>query len=419
VAANHGDGLPLADVLWLVTLGAMPILPVALRSTIAIAALLAITPAQDQPKTFAARSKAFAAWFTGEAKEAHAALTSGDKTRAAAVVKAIRARVDQLVPGLRVNFEGAPAGEPVTMYLQPGKDRAVQLLGRALLASMPNVEQFRFVPWRQPAKADTHLVDIGKEPVRLQDLVTVVQFDAGKQGLVVHLWNEHLGRLEEADRARVARFGVERALGAAMEQRWLAAVHVLDDEPAEDNDGFARGADVLRTALALLPKAMEPEQPPELVSDDYFKSDRDFAEGSRCADIALGRTRFPDLIYDLQVGDTPETVQRLAKLGVSACFVAMTGTVAYNPFDADSKDTVMALRKQFAADLATALESAGAGVLVGTASGNEKGYFDLVLFDHDAALPIIARVAKANQQVRTATLVSFSPTDPKVLAECK
>ena len=62
---------------------------------------------------------------------------------------------------------------------------------------------------------------------------------------------------------------------------------------------------------------------------------------------------------------------------------------------------------------------AGVGVLVGTASGKEKSYFDLVLFDHEAALPILARVAKANEQVRTATLVSFSPTDPKVLAQCK
>lgn len=397
----------------------MPILPVTLRSTIAIAALLAITPAQDQPKTFAARSKAFATWFTAEAKEAHAALTSGDKKRAEAAAKAIRARVAELVPGLRVNFEDAPAGEPITMYLQPGKDRVVQLMGRALLASMPNVEQFRFVPWRQAATGDTHLVNIGKDPVRLKDLVTVVQFDAEKQGLVVHVWNEHLGRLGEADRARMARFGVERAFGAAMEHRWLGAVHVLDDEPAEDNDGFARGADLLRTALALLPKAMEPEQPPELVSDDYFKSDRDFAEGSRSADIALGRTRFPDLIYDLQVGGTPETVQRLAKLGVSACFVAMTGMVYYNPFDADSKEAVFALRKQFAADVAAALESAGVGVLVGTASGKNTSYFDLVLFDHEAALPILARVAKANEQVRTATLVSFSPTDPKVLAQWK
>lgn len=397
----------------------MPILPVTLRSTIAIAALLALLPAQDQPQTFAARSKAFATWFTAEAKEAHAALTSGDKTRTAAAAKAIRARVDELVPGLRVNFEIVPASEPVTMYLQPGKDRVVQLLGRALLASMPNVEQFRFVPWREAAKADTHLVDIGKDPVRLKDLVTVVQFDAEKQGLVVHLWNQHLGQLKEADRARMARFGVERALGAAMEQRWLRAVHVLDDEPAEDNDGFARGADVLRTALALLPKDMKPEQPPELVSDDYFKTDRDFAEGSRSAEIALGRTRLPNLIYDLQVGGTPETVQRLAKLGVSACFVAMAGTVAYNPFDHDSKETVMAVRKQFAADVAEALESAGVGVLVGTAFGTSKGYFDVLLFDHEAALPILARVAKANDQVRTATLVSFSPTDPKVLAQCK
>ncbi|MBL8752163.1 MAG: hypothetical protein JNK15_02585 [Planctomycetes bacterium] len=397
----------------------MPTPPRTLRCLVAIASLVAFAKAQDEPPTFRARTKAFAAWFSDQAKDAHAALTSGDKKRAEVAAKAIGARVAELVPGLRVNFERTPAGEPVTMYLQPGKDRVVQVLGRALVAALPPVEQFRFVPWRTPAAADTHLVDIGKDPVRLADLVTVCQFDAEQQGLVVHVWNEHLGRLGEADRARMARFGVERAFGAAMELRWLRAVHVLEDEPATENDGYARGADLRRTAQGLLREQKDPDLDPDLVDDTYFKSDREFPEGSRCADIAFGSSRLPDLVYDLQVGGTPETVQRLGKLGVTAGFVAMTATIAYDPFDHEAKTKVLALRKQFADDLGKALAADGVGMLVGTASGNAKGYCDVLLFDEAAARPILERVAKANDLVQAAALVSFSPTDPKVLRQLK
>lgn len=393
----------------------MPIHSRSARGIVAATTIVAIAVGQDEPPTFAARSRAFATWFQAQAKEAHAALTSGDKKRAETAGKAVAARIAEVVPGLRINFEPTPAGQPVTMFLQPGKDRVVQVLGRALLAFLPPIEQFRFVPWRMPAQADTHLVDIGQTPVRLADLVAVCQFDEEKQGLVVHVWNEHLGRLREADRTRVARFGVERAFGGAMEQRWLRAVHVLDDEPAAENDGYARGAELRRTAIGLLREQKEPELDPDRVADTYFKSDREFAAGSRCADIVLGSTLLPDLVYDLQVGGTPETVQRLARLGATAGFVAMTATIPYDPFDDETKTKVHELRKQFADELGEALNKAGVGSLVGTAEGPAKGYYDVLLFDFAAARPVLERVAKANALVQSATLVSFSPVDQKEL----
>ncbi len=397
----------------------MPILPRSLLGCVAATTLAAFAAAQDATPTFAARCQAFATWFTAQAKELHADLNSGDKARTQTAAKAIGARVAELVPGLRINFERGPASEPLVMYLQPGKDRVVQLLGRALLASLPPVEQFRFVPWRLPAQADTDLVVIGKDPVRLGDLVAVCQFDEAKQGLVVHVWNQHLGRLGEADRVRMVRFGVERAFGAAMEQRWLRDVHVLDDEPTPENDGYARGADLRRTALGLLRDQQDPELDPDRVEEAYFKSDREFPAGSRCADIAFGSSRLPDLVYDLQVGGTPDTVQRLARLGAAAGFVAMTATIAYDPFDDAAKTKVLTLRKQFADELGEALTKAGVGALVGTASGSARAYYDVLLFDLAAARPVLERVAKANALVQSATLVSFSPTDPKELLRLK
>jgi hypothetical protein len=375
--------------------------------------------AQEAAPTFVARIASFATWFVSQAQTAHADLTSGDKKRAEVAGKAIGARLAELVPGLRVNFEPVASGQPVTMYLQPGKDRILQVLGRAVVAAMPKVEQFQFVPWRTPAPSEATLVEIGKDPVRLADLIGVCRFDAEHQGVVVHVWNQHLGRLTAHDQARMARYGVERAFGAAMAQRWLRDVVVLDEEPSADNEGYARGADLRPAAMALLPVASEPDLAPELVSDDYFKSDRDFPDGSRCADIAFGASRLPDLVYDLQVSGTPEAVQRLAKVGVTACYVAMTTTTAYDPFDVDAKTEVLRVRKEFAGELDLALTAARVGVLVGTASGMAKGYCDLLLFDRDEARPVLERVAKANTMVRAATLVSFSPTDPKTLMQLK
>ena len=385
-----------------------------------LTALLAPALAAQTSPPFAARCAAFAAWLQQQAGPLHDALLSGDKARVDPLGKELRAQVAAVVPGLGVASGSREGDAPFPLHLNPDKDRCRQLLGRALVAALPPIEGLVVTPWRAPSPASTTLANLGKTAVQLADFTALCRFDEARTGLVFEVHHELFARLGEADRDKLARLAVGRALGGAMEQRWLRAVTVLDEAPADDAEGRADGGSLRATAAALLrAREFDPELAPEQVEDTYFKPERECAAGSRGDDVVLGRTVLPDLIYDLQVSGTPETVARLAALGVTACFVAVEPTVARNPFDASTGEAIALLRDQLARELGQKLAAAHAGIVVGTADGKQRVYVDLLLFDGEPSTAIVKATVRAAAKVRTAQLFSFDPTRAEAVAGLK
>lgn len=378
---------------------------------------LASAPLGQTPTTFRARVEAFWKDVAAHADEYRAALLGDDAERAQAVGNALGETLDELVPGL--TFGAEPHANAVRLALLSGGDRTRQLLGREVAAAMPRIPGFECVAWRPPQEPERALGTLGERELFTREFVVLGEWDGDAPMLTLSVWHESLPQLADEDRAALATFFVERALGDAFCAITPRTVHALEAAPADDAPNRIAGEALYTTLVEFLKSEnFDAATPPELREEYYGAPSGDPAPGTRLAELLSGASRYLDVVADYNLSLGTETVDRLAALGAHAVFVECEHSLVHRPFDPDGAAPSEA-RRLLAEALERELTKQHAGTVVGWGEGRSAIWLDLVLFDEARALEIVRAQLASEAWIDAARLHAFDASRAEPLATLK
>ena len=276
---------------------------------------------------------------------------------------------------------------PKQLLAEYWHSRAVDLPGWTFFAS------------RQPASPETlkstAIAVSDKAQVDVQNFMIETTVNEETQQIDITAWHEALEHVDEEHHFQILFLLLDETIGEFGVQTWLGEIKV------ERLSGQG-----VRRSLMDLPKFIEQVEnyhqwekyPPLETYAAYEVSE--LASGPR-GDTVVGSSCIPDVIFDYIENEGHSSEDPLADSGAEFIYLAIDAAVF-----AEGDEVEMRMSIEDALD--EALHLAESGQVVGSATGNENSYIDILILDGMESRKIIEQTMKQLRLSSQCRLVSFA-----------
>ncbi len=344
-------------------------------------------PAPEPPQTLKQRVRAFWHWYSGAAEGLYAAI---EEKRCGDLEPLVSPKVDEFLPGMAWVFGPGENDVGHSFTLTPEGDPHQRLVAQYWLQNAPQLEGWTFYASRQPSKLGGHSIRINDTDFSAEEIWITPFVDEQEECVDLTVWHPLFGTIEQRLRWTVTSLWLDEALGEDLVSQRIGEVKLGDDQLAGS------------MPLSELPDfiaQLEQENGwkrfiPYLCYSAYRYDEPELEAGLR-KDIFAGTTLQMRIVHDYPMDSNP-----LADFGAAYEMIVI-------PIDMLPSGRQVDVRGELEETLNAALESEGAGKVLGGASGLENAYIDFVIFDGARSRHLVNSVMAATPFAERYSIANF------------
>lgn len=256
-----------------------------------------------------------------------------------------------------------------------------QLLAQVWHSSKVEVDGWTFYASRQPSpeeRLNDLAITIGEDQrIDMDSLLVQTNVDEENEKIDLIAWHSAYEHLPEADRVQILFLLLDEALGEFGTQSWIGTIEV---NPLTEDQPHTRSLDQLPKYVESVGAYHEWEKLPPTETYSLYEMPGNL-EGPR-GDTAVGNTCIMDVIGAYVGGKGKLEDDPLADTRAQLAYIQIDGRHFPDGEQADVRGNIEDVINE-------ALESHGAGQVLGGAFGLQSSYIDLLLLDGDNSLAIV------------------------------
>lgn len=344
--------------------------------------------------TFKQRVLEFWNWFESIAPECEASLASDDPKF---IVDKVTRYMSKHLPTLSWAL-GSNASGTLSFTLTGEGIVPKQVLTDFWLSQAIDRPGWEFHASRQPTPRDAlRELSIGvsdQDQVDAEHFLLETEVDEESERIDIVAWHPALEKVDDEHHFQILFLLLDEALGEFGVQSWLGEIKV---EPLN-------GESIQRSLLDL-PKFIEQVQAyhqwtklPPLESYSAYEIDEQL-EGVPRGDVMVGATCIPQVLFEFMENSGTLPENPLVGTGAELIYVS----IEHAQLTEDQSEFRMRIEDA----LQEALMTASSGRVVGGATGTDRIYIDLILFDGKASRQVIEQTLQSLQLEQPIDLVDF------------